>query len=715
MSQSKHIRPYGFWDSALTGDTLATGSLRLGAPILWGEMVLWTQSVPFEKGRTTLMACRENGEPQSLLPAPWDIRSKAHEYGGGAYVLSGNTFYFVNASDQNIYAYKLKKGSNSVDPVAITKNTQIRYADLKVANGWGDENKTASAQWLYAVAEDMSEKCAQPKPSIVAINTQTQQVYTLAEGADFYAGLAINPTPDNNQHKLAFITWQHPSMPWDETTLWELEWTAGDESSTQLTCVRSPSNASIVQPEFSPQGELFYISDEYNGWWNLCQAKHTETGYESELVLSLAADFATPQWTFGMKNWGFLDAQTILCSYSQNGAWSLAKVDLSEKQPAQPLTDIKKGHIETVFNTFSDFYCQNQKAVFLAAGFNQPPTPAYYSEVPEERYRLEEPCQSETHYPIENNTGDKVKVKPKAQIRAIAEQNSKSSSESHPTLDSALTNAATRDNLSKPQSRYFTSNDGNCVHFWLYMPCSSSFKAPNDSKPPVIVLGHGGPTGATDPSFNLKIQFWTQRGFAVADVNYRGSTGFGRKYRQALQRSWGIKDVEDLCGVANHLVALGEVHPHGKFIKGSSAGGYSVLAALTMHDVFDGGVSLYGIANLHSLATDTHKFESHYLDGLIGPYPEEQQEYTNRSPINHIDKLNCPILIAQGLDDKVVPPSQAELIVEAAQKKGIPVTYLPFEGEGHGFRLPTTLKTLFEQELRFYQALLSKELPSKNC
>ncbi len=651
--------------------------------MLWGDKVLWTQSLPSENGRISLMECDEKGEPKSVLPAPWNIRSKAHEYGGGAYVLDHDTFYFVNASDQNIYAYTLGKGLNSVDPVAITQNKKgdvARYADLKIAN-----NKVGGDTWLYAIAEHLGTASAdgahhnEPKVSVIAINTRTQQLYTLAEGADFYAGLTINPQVNYGQHasddrhQLAFIAWQHPNMPWDETALWQLEWAAGNPASIQQTCIHSPSGASIVQPEFSPQGTLFYVSDEHNGWWNICQAKASGAHFKNELVCSLEADCATPQWTFGMKNWGFLDAQTILCSYSQNGAWSLAKLNLAKKQAERPLTHHDVTRIETPYQTFSDMYCHNSRAVFLAAGFHLAPTPAYYLESDDGQAIIE---------PVVNQT-------PADYLEANS--------------------AAEHSNISEPKSRYFESNDGNRVHFWLYMPRNSQFKAPSDSKPPLIVLGHGGPTGATDPAFNLKIQFWTQRGFAVADVNYRGSTGFGREYRQALQKSWGIKDVEDLCQVANHLVSLDEVHPQAKFIKGSSAGGYSVLAALTLHDVFDGGVSLYGIANLHSLATDTHKFESHYLDGLIGPYPEEQQEYTDRSPINHIDKLSCPIFIAQGLDDKVVPPSQAELIVNAAKTKGIPVTYLPFEGEGHGFRLPTTLKTLFEQELLFYQSLLQKK------
>ena len=316
--------------------------------------------------------------------------------------------------------------------------------------------------------------------------------------------------------------------------------------------------------------------------------------------------------------------------------------------------------IPSTLSVFSHLHCANGQAVMLSAGQQQITSPTLLT--------------------IKPQTPSKAKLQPLLRAQSPLH----------------------KEDISHPQSHWFDTTNNEQAHLWYYPPTNAQYQAHQTAKPPVIVLGHGGPTGATEASFNSKIQYWTHRGFAVADVNYRGSTGFGRLYRQALAGQWGIKDVDDLCCAAEYLAAKGLAHPEQKIIKGSSAGGYSVLAALTMRTTFNAGVSLYGIADLETLAKDTHKFEAHYLDTLIGPYPAQKALYQKRSPINNMAGLNCPILVAQGLEDKVVPPSQAELIVQAAKRKNIYVEYLSFAGEGHGFRKADTLIKLFEAELQFY-------------
>ena len=255
--------------------------------------------------------------------------------------------------------------------------------------------------------------------------------------------------------------------------------------------------------------------------------------------------------------------------------------------------------------------------------------------------------------------------------------------------------------LSAPRSIFFDS-EGARVHAFFYPPANANYQGPQDERPPLIVIGHGGPTGSTTAALEPRIQFWTSRGFAVVDVNYRGSTGFGRAYRDALKGGWGVVDVADCVNAAKYLAAAGAVDGERFIIRGGSAGGYTALAALVFHDVFKAAASYYGIGELQALANDTHKFEARYLDSLIGPYPQMKSLYCERSPINHIRSLSCPVIFFQGLEDRVVPPNQAEMMVAALKEKGLPVAYLPFEGEQHGFRRASTIKRTLEAELYFY-------------
>ena len=394
----------------------------------------------------------------------------------------------------------------------------------------------------------------------------------------------------------------------------------------------------IFQPQWSPDNRLYYVSDR-NNWWNIYSADHG-------VIVDMAAEFATPLWQFGMSTYDFIDANTIGCLWTQQGVWYCGFVDIA------------KGTLQPVASTYKSMQaaCCDSGGLYMVAG-----APDIADQV--------------------------VTVSQQGMIEAI--------------YSPSNLNIATKD-LAKPESISFPTANNTSVQAFFYPPTNSQYRGEDNQLPPVIAICHGGPTGATDCSLNLKIQYWTSRGFAVVDINYRGSTGFGRDYRDALNGAWGLADIEDTQYAIKFLTIQQKVDPQRCIIRGSSAGGYTVLSALTFTDTFKAGASLYGIGNLETLASDTHKFESRYLDKLVGPYPEQQTIYRQRSPINHIDQLNCPVIFLQGLEDKVVPPNQAELMVNSLKKKGIPVVYVKFPDEGHGFRKAENIIRAMQAELDFY-------------
>jgi len=621
--------PYGSWKSAISAELLVEGSVRLGEATLVDGRSYWLESRPLEKGRNVLVQyCPKNGR-KDLTPAPLSVRSKAHEYGGGSYLVNGDMVYFVLAEDQRIYRMKL----DSTWPEAITPENNSRYADLFL-----DKKRNR----LICIEEDDSghEQGAEARARIIAIKLQKPldtAPEVLQEGADFYSNPALNA----NGSKLSFLRWHHPNLPWDATELCLADLNTQGEV-TGITQVAGGQNESIFQPQWSPKGELVYVSDR-NNWWNLYQLGQETPLWEKD------AEFATPQWVFGMSTYGFIGEEEILCTYTENGRWYLATLNTRTGEHhtiEQPYCDIESLH------------CEDGKAIMIAAGTDSFPAVVTFD--------------SSTHA-----------------LEAIASSNSR-------TLPTNL--------FSNAQAITFTVNDRD-VHGFYYPPHNPSYSAPQGDKPPLIVFSHGGPTGATSAGLNLKVQYWTSRGFAILDVNYSGSTGYGREYRDRLTDKWGIYDVEDVCTGAEYLVDRGLADPERLLIKGGSAGGYTVLAALTYHDTFKAGASHYGIGELSSLVKDMHKFESRYLDKLVGPWPSAEQIYYERSPINHVEQLSCPVIFFQGMEDKVVPPNQAETMVKTLKERGIPVSYITFANEGHGFRSGDSIKMALEGELEFYSRI----------
>ncbi len=620
--KNKRRAPYGTWPSPLTAEALTRSSVRLSSVLLDGGARYWLEGRPEEQGRHVLVRQTAGGKAVDLNPAPCDVRTRVHEYGGGAFLVRGDRIWFSNDSDQRLYQM-----AGNGEAEAVTGNGPYRYADFAF-----DPKRSR----LICVREDHGG-AGEPVNALVAVPLHGGQVQVIATGHDFYSNPRLSP--DGQQ--LCYLAWNHPRMPWDGTTLYccPLD-KAGVPGRTQA--VAGGEDESLFQPEWSPEGRLYFVSDR-SGWWNL----YRFDGDETTCVFSRQAEFGRPQWVFNMRTYGFTREGDIVAAGCSEGSWSLYRVDVDSGNGEQ---------ISLPYSEIDDIAVEGDQALLIAAA----------------------PERAQAVVQLDLNSGETEVVRESTTL----------------ALDKAYVSVA--------QTLPFPTGGGEEAHGFFYPPVNAEFEGPEKEAPPLIVIGHGGPTGATGVGFRLAIQFWTSRGFAVLDVNYRGSTGYGRAYRRRLYGEWGIVDVEDCVNGARWLAQRGRVDGSRLIIRGSSAGGYTTLAALTFHDVFEAGASYYGIGELEILAKDTHKFESRYLDQLIGPYPEKKHLYAERSPLNHVELLSCPVIFFQGLEDKVVPPNQAHLMAKALKDKGIPVAHLEFEGEQHGFRKAETIRRTLEAELYFY-------------
>jgi len=454
-------------------------------------------------------------------------------------------------------------------------------------------------------------------------------------------------SPDGS--RLAWLAWNHPNMPWDGTELWIGQVGAGGSITTAEKIAGGPEE-SIFQPEWSPDGVLHFVSDR-TGWWNLYRWNENRI----EPLCPMEAEFGQPQWVFGASLYDFVAPNRIVCTYTKNGSDYLATLDAAARA------------LDTIplpFTAISQLRAAGNRVIFIGASAIE--APAIISLDLQTR-----------QFEILRRSRD------------IA-------------IDAGYFSAA--------RAVEFPTADGLTAHANFYPPKNRDFAAPPDERPPLIVMSHGGPTSSSSSSLKYSIQYWTSRGIAVLDVNYGGSSGYGRAYRQRLNGQWGIVDVDDCVNGARYLAERGEVDGERLAIRGGSAGGYTTLCALTFRDVFKAGASHYGISDLEALARDTHKFESRYLDRLIGPYPERRDLYVQRSPIHFTERLNCAMILFQGLEDKVVPPNQAEKMVEAVRAKKLPVAYLAFDGEQHGFRKAENIRRVLEAELYFYSRIFGFDL-----
>lgn len=637
----QEIASYGAWRSPITAELIVKGSIGLGQIEVEGDNLYWTEGRPAEGGRSAIVHRDPTGAIQDLIPVPFNARSRVHEYGGGSLAVDQGVVYFVNFADQKIYlvdtAASLNPESNPEikTPVALTESGNYRYADLVIDRSCGCHNR--SRQRLIAIREDHSHD-GEPINTLVAIdlaNGSHQQI--LASGQDFYSSPALSA----DGKYLAWLTWQHPDLPWYNTQLWVAAFDkAGNLEQPQL--IAGGADESIFQPEWGAEGSLYFVSDRSN-WWNLyCWQQGEITP-----ICEMTAEFGLPQWVFAMKTYGFASPEEIICTYGQQGLWYLGKINLQTKE----LTTL-----EIPYTDISGLRVNNHQAVFLGGSATAPIALVVMD--------------------LRTQELEVVRVSNQVEIPSSY--------------------------FSMPEAIAFPTEQGLTAYGFYYPPCNPDYVAPPDEKPPLIVKSHGGPTAATSSSFSLRIQYWTSRGFAVLDVNYGGSTGYGREYRLRLDGQWGIVDVDDCTNGAKYLVNRGLADPQKLAIAGGSAGGFTTLAALTFRDTFQAGASYYGVSDLEALARDTHKFEARYLDRLIGTYPDQREIYVERSPINSTDRLDCPVIFFQGLEDKVVPPNQAEMMVSALRQKGLPVAYVAYPGEQHGFRQAENIQRTLEGELYFY-------------
>lgn len=637
------ISPYGSWDSPITADLLLGGSVQLGQLELDDEAVYWTEGRPLEGGRTVIVRWTEAGGREDITPAPFNARSRVHEYGGGAFAVSGGVVVFSNFADNRLYRQRLGEA-----PEPLTPEAALRYADIVFDH---------ARRRLICVREDHRPDDREAINTLVAVALDTASPdgqTVLVEGNDFYASPSLSPDGD----RLAWLTWNHPNMPWDGTELWVAEIDA-DGSLVNRRLVAGGPRESIFQPEWSPPDEngrsyLHFVSDRTE-WWNL----YRERDGVVEALYPMAAEFGMPQWVFRLSTYAFESPTSILCAYTEDGRRHMARLNTVTRE----LTRLDLPHA-VMYPSYGQLRLAGGYLVFIGA------SPHHEASV----VRLALPFGN---YEILRQSSDF-------------------------TVDEGY--------ISVAQPIAFPTANGLTAYGYFYPPQNKDYRAPEGERPPLIVTSHGGPTSATSDSLSLSRQFWTSRGFAILDVNYGGSTGFGRPFRERLYGNWGIVDVEDCINGARRLVEQRLVDGDRLIIRGGSAGGYTTLCAITYHHVFKAAASYFGVSDAEAFAKETHKFESRYTDTLIAPYPARRDVYEQRSPIHVAHNCSAALILFQGLDDKVVPPNQAEAMYLAARTKELPVAYIAFEGEGHGFRQAQNIKRTLEAELYFYSRVFGFDL-----
>ena len=618
------VAPYGEWESPIAPSDLTRAGIAVDGVATDGDTLYWVESRPTEGGRSVVVRRTADGRTTDVSPPGFNSRTKAHEYGGGAFAVRGGIVVSSQFTDQRVYRL------DGPQPVPITPEPDLdggdRFADFEFFGSL-----------LIAVRERHHED-REPDNQLVVFPTDGSAApREITSGNDFSSSPRVSP----DGSRLAWLTWDHPRMPWEGTQLWMADLSA-DGSLSNVEQVAGGARESVFQPEWSPDGILHFVSDR-SGWWNLYRRE--ADGSHTHLV-DEAAEWGRPQWVFGMSTYRFLEDGRIAAVVTEDGRSRIVTVTDGAVAPCLAERD-----------AIGSSLAVGGGRVWVVAGSDS---------------------EASAVIGVDPATGSYLEVRSSINLE----------------IDPAY--------YSQARSIVFPTTSDAVAHAFYYPPSNPDFEAPEGELPPLVVWTHGGPTGASSPGLSLGRQFWTSRGFALVDVNYRGSVGYGREYRRALEGLWGILDSEDCIAAARYLVAEGLADPERLAIRGGSAGGYTTLAALTFHDVFATGASYFGVADLGALAEETHKFESRYLDSMIGPYPGAIELYRARSPIHHVDLLNKPMLLLQGLEDKVVPPEQAEVMVEALSAKGIPHAYLAFAGEGHGFRSADAIERAAEAELAWY-------------
>ncbi len=625
----RHVAPYGSWKSPITAELLASTYVGLDELRIDGNEVYWNELRPTDKGRNVIVQRKPDGTLTDITPPGFSARTRVHEYGGGCYLVQNGTVYFSNYTDQRFY-----RQDPASNPRPLTPPADIRYADSVF-----DQKRTR----IISIREDHTLRTPQPVNTIVSLDPEKEnEGKILVSGNDFSSTPRLSPDGSN----LAWLTWNHPNMPWDGTELWIAD-VKPDGSLGQAEKIAGGLDESIYQPEWSPDGELYFSSDR-TGWWNL----HRWHNNEVEALYPMEAEFGLPQWGFGSHTFVFESQDRIVCAYTKSGLWNLASLNFRKKtlEPIETsINQIDRGNLAV-----------KNGQVFLIGGSATEPSSVVRIDLSSRETEI-------LHRSREITVG--------------------------------------KEYISIPNAIEFPTENGLTAFAFFYPPRNPEYEAPEGERPPLLVVSHGGPTSASPSILRYEIQYWTSRGMGVVDVNYGGSTGYGREYRKRLNDQWGIVDVQDCVNATRYLASLGQADGERLGIRGGSAGGYTTLCALAFTDTFKAGASYFGVSDLEFLAKDTHKFESRYLDKLVGPYPERRDIYRARSPIDHVDGISSALILFQGLEDKVVPPDQSEKIFQAVKAKGLPVAYIPYEWEQHGFRRAENVKRSYEAELYFYSKI----------
>src|SRR5919201_655594 len=623
----KKTSPYGSWKSPITPDVLLKGVVHMRNQMLrWdGGDLYWSELRPSEGGRIVVCRRGADGALSDVTPQGFNARSRVHEYGGGHFAVKDGVVIFTNYTDQRLYRQEIVGGSA---PRPISPGGDVRHADMVVDGRRGR---------VIAVREDHTTGAAEAVNTLVSLDADgSGDAFTLASGNDFYSSPRLSP----DGGRIAWQTWNHPHMPWDSSEIWigELD---REGRVTSRRKVAGGDGESVLQPEWSPSGELYFVSDR-NDFWNLYRAR----GEGDEPVCRRHAELGAPQWVFGQRFYDFNGPDEIVCLFTEPGGAKLGRLDLNTGHLE---------HIELLYTTLHNLQVADGKAAMYASSAK---------------------------------LAERVLI---IDLETLAQEVVKTSNPTH--IEAGY--------FSVPKPIEFPTERGRTAHAFFYAPRNHDYEAPDGEKPPLIVHVHGGPTGNAGPTYPFEFQYWTSRGLAFVDVNYGGSAGYGRAYRERLNGQWGVVHVDDCINEAKHLAAQGLVDPERISITGGSAGGFTVLLSLPKRDFSAAGASHYGIGDLELFDGTTHKFESHYDTTLIGPYPERRDLYLDRSAIYFADRLSCPVVLLQGLEDRIVPPSQAETFVEACKQRKLPYAYVAFEGEQHGWRRESTIRRVLEAELFF--------------
>jgi dipeptidyl aminopeptidase/acylaminoacyl peptidase len=637
------IAGYGSWRSPITLDSLVEHTIGLGFPFATSRFMYWSELRPAEGGRIVLVRQANDREG----PAE-DV------FGGGFNARTlvheyGGLACAVHTDDTVYFANFADQRLYRIDADADQPHPITAEPPSERSVRYAAPTLTPDGRHIVAVRERHPEPDdpARVVNDLVVLPTDgSREPSVLADGHDFFGQPALSP----DGSRVAWTCWNHPNMPWDGTELWEAQLDAG-RSAVGPRLVAGGRSESVMQPKYSPRGSLHFISDR-TGWWNLYAVE--EEGARN--IAPMSADLGEPDWTFGQSSYAFSTNGRVLASWSDGGLSVLGVV--------QPGT----GTLDPVDTDLTSFYglrsAQDGHFVMAMAGSSATPQSVVrITPLDEKRVEIELVKQSR-----EGTVGAGF--------------------------------------LSIPEPVEFPTEGGLTAYALYYPPTNAEFEAPAGELPPLIVRSHGGPTSATTSVLNYGIQFWTSRGFAVVDVNYGGSTGYGRAYRERLRGNWGVVDLDDCVNAATFLAEAGRADRERLLIHGGSAGGYTTLCALTFRHVFAAGASYCGVADAGALAGETHKFESRYIDSMLGPWPQAQATYKARSPIFHTDRLRTPMILFQGLEDKIVPPAQAEAMAAALAEKGIPYAYVAYEDEQHGFRRAENIRRTSEAELYFYGRVL---------